>query len=237
MENPDKLIERIKTEQIKPKPKWYFELKNSSSWIFYFLFVLIGSISFSIILFAIQQTDFELLSHIGHSKLELFLSTLPLIWIILLILFLFGSFFTIYNSKKGYKFTFSKLIAINVGISILIGTLFFISGGAGWFEKAFALRAGFYESIQNKKEKVWQNPEKGNIGGTIITVEDREIQLKDFDGNIWTVNIDSAFIPPAVFLEVDEKVKVAGKDLGENHFRATGLYPWGGKGMREKMKK
>ena len=230
-------LEKIKKEEIKPTPKWKFSLKSLFIWLLYFLFVLIGSISFSVILFAIQQTDFVLLSHTGHSKLELFLAILPFIWIILLVVFVLGSIYAIYNSNKGYKFTFSKIIGFNVGLSILFGTLFFIGGGAQWFENAFAIRSGFYESIQTRKEKIWQNPDKGNIAGTIIKVEDKIIHLKDFDNNTWKVIIDTAFIPPSVFLEKGEKIKIVGKKLSSDKFNAKDVMPWGGKGQREKMKK
>ncbi len=236
MSDINRFLDKIKREDIKPKPKWQFTTKNILVWLLYFCFVIIGSISFSVILFAIQQTDFVLLSHFGHSKLELLLSVLPFLWIVLLVVFILGSIFAIYNSKRGYKFTFSKLVGFNVGLSILLGTMFFIAGGAGWFENAFALRAGFYESIQNRKEKIWQNPEKGNIAGIITKVFDNYIEIKDFDDNIWQIGIDSAFIPPSVFLELGEKVKVEGVKVTENEFSAKDIMPWGGKGMRKKIR-
>ncbi len=237
MGNPDKIIETIKKNKIKPKPKWLFNLSNISVWVIYFLFVLIGAISFSIILFAIQQTDFELLSHIGHSKLELFLSILPFFWLVLLIIFIFGSLYAIYYSQKGYKFTFSKLIAINVGLSIIIGTAFFIGGGAAWFENAFAIRTGFYESIQKRKEKIWQNPDKGNLAGVIYKVKNEILEFNDFDKNKWTIYIDSAFVANAVSLEKGEKIKITGFKIDDKTFKAKEIYPWGGKEMRKKMRK
>lgn len=236
MTNVNKILEKIKEKDIKPKPKWQFSLKSILIWAIYFGFVIVGSVSFSIILFAIQQTDFVLLSHIGHSKLELLLAILPFIWIILLVVFLLGSIYAIYNSNKGYKFTFSKLIGFNVGLSILLGTLFFIGGGAQWFENAFAIESGFYNSIQNRKEKIWQNPEKGNLAGTIIKIDDKIIELKDFAGNKWKINIDTAFIPNSVFLEVDEKIKLIGEKISKNSFSAKDIFPWGGKGTRNKMR-
>ncbi len=237
MANFDELLKKIQNEEIKQTPKWQFDLMNISSIAFFLLFVVIGAISFSIILFSIQQTDFELLSHMGHSKLEAFLSILPFIWLVLLVAFVLGSIYALYKSKKGYKFTFTKLIGFSVGLSVLFGTMFFIGGGAGWFENAFALRAGFYESIQNKKEKIWQNPDKGNIAGYIQNTNGHIIELKDFDGKLWEIDIDTAFIPPSVFLEKGEKIKVSGKIISDNKFNAEGLYPWGGKGMRNKMRR
>ena len=237
MDNPDKLIERIKSNNIKPKPKWYFSAKNTLVWTLYFIFILIGAISFSIILFAIQQTDFELLSHIGHSKLEALLSILPYIWLISLLGFIAGSIYSIYHSKRGYKFAFTKITAFSVGLSMILGTIFFISGGASWFEEAFALRVGFYESIQKKKEKIWQNPAKGNIAGKITNVEDDKIEVLDLDNHKWTISLDGVFIPRAVFLEKGEKIKITGKKISDTEFKAEGIYPWGGKNLRKKMQR
>ncbi len=237
MGNPDKLIETIKKEKIKPKPKWVFNLNNFLLWLMYFLFVLVGAISFSVILFAIQQTDFELLSHMGHSKLELFLSILPFIWLVLLIVFILGSLYAIYYSQRGYKFTFSRLIAINVGLSVLIGTMFFIGGGASWFENAFAIRTGFYESIQKKKEKVWQNPDKGNLAGVIYDVKDGILEFYDFENKKWIINIDSTFIANPILLEKGEKIKITGIKIDDATFKAKEIYPWGGREMQKKMRK
>ncbi len=236
MENNNQIVDIIKKQNIKPKPKWYFDLKNISIWVLYLIFMLIGAISFAIILFAIQQTDFELLSHFGHSKLELFLSTLPFIWIVLLIIFILGSLYAIYYSQRGYKFTFSKLIAINVGLSVLIGTMFFIGGGAAWFENAFAIRTGFYESIQKKKERIWQNPDKGNLAGVIEELKDGELILIDFNNKKWTISTDSTFIANAVILEKGEKIKLTGLRTNESSFKAKEIYPWGGKEMQKKMR-
>ena len=194
------------------------------------------SFGISVILFAIQQTDFILLSHIGHSKLELFLAILPFIWIVLLILFLLGSIYAIYNSNRGYKFTFTKLIGFNVALSILLGTFLFIGGGAVWFEDAFATKSGFYESIQSKKEKIWQNPDKGNIAGTIQNIDEKILKIIDFNNKVWFVDIDTAFIPRAVFLEEGEKIKITGEKISENTFNASDVFPWGGKGTRNKMR-
>ncbi len=237
MGNPDKLIETIKKEKIKPKPKWVFNLNNFLLWLMYFLFVLVGAISFSVILFAIQQTDFELLSHIGHSRIELFLSILPFIWLVLLIVFILGSLYAIYYSQRGYKFTFSRLIAINVGLSVLIGTIFFIGGGASWFENAFAIRTGFYESIQKKKEKIWQNPDKGNLAGVIYDVKDGILEFNDFENKKWIINIDSTFIANPVLLEKGEKIKITGVKIDDETFKAKEIYPWGGREMQKKMRK
>lgn len=234
MNSSDKIIDKIREENIKPAPKWKFDSRN---WILYCLFIfflIIGAISFSIILFSIQQADFLLMEHLGHSAIEFLLVIFPFIWLITLIILLFFSFYVIYNSKKGYKFSFSKLIFFNVGFSIFFGTLFFIAGVSVWFENTFSSGSGLFASIEIKKQKLWLKPDEGSLAGELKSVNDTTLIIEDFKENIWVVSYDSSFIAPAVTLEKEEKIKIIGKRTNRNTFTAERIMPWGGRGMREK---
>ena len=142
MSNSDKLLNTIINEKIKPVPKWKFQFKNGSLIFLWSIFITTGAISFSIILFTIQQSDFILLDHAGHSIGEMVLVILPIAWFSILFLFLLGSIYAGYTSKKGYKFAFSKLMGLNLGLSLVAGILFFILGGSIYFEKTFSTESG-----------------------------------------------------------------------------------------------
>ncbi|MBK8348345.1 MAG: hypothetical protein IPL08_12240 [Saprospiraceae bacterium] len=121
------------------------------------LFISIGSISFSIILFAISVNGFDMLQHFKHSKLESILVILPILWLATLILFLGGSIVSIMHTGRAYKYSFGKWVSLSTGISIAIGTLFFITGGAKWLEHKFETNIESYESIQEKKRNYRTN--------------------------------------------------------------------------------
>lgn len=65
MEGSEKLLAKIKGQQIKPKPKGLFWAQRSLAGAGFALAALLGALAFSILLFAIQQTDFNVLSHLG----------------------------------------------------------------------------------------------------------------------------------------------------------------------------
>ncbi|MCB0653583.1 MAG: hypothetical protein KDC85_20060 [Saprospiraceae bacterium] len=228
MDNSKKIIDKIKSEKIQPIPRWRFILKNTAVWAAFILAVALGSISFSIVLFSIQQTDFDLISHMSHSKLEFFLGLLPFFWILSLIIFLLLAIYSIQYSKKGYKLTISRLVGASAALSILAGTLFFIGGGAGKLENAFANKISLYESLQEKKMKIWMNPQEGFLSGTISDTGIDLMHIEDFEGKIWEVHYEGAFIPPVVLLEQGEKVKIIGKLLDKKTFQAEEIRPWGG---------
>lgn len=232
MKSSEKLIQAIKEQDVRPVPKWQFTLKNGLLWAGFLIAVFLGALAFSVVLFAIQQTDFSIISHLSHSKLEMFLGLLPFVWIVFLVVFLGIAFFSIRYSKKGYKFTVAKLAGFSAALSILLGTLYFLAGGASQLDKAFAANVGLYESIQEKKMKLWSMPEEGYLSGEIVQVSPDFFQLKDFNNKFWEITFEEAFIPPVVSLEKGEKVKVVGKMLSSDAFSADEIRPWGGAGKR-----
>lgn len=232
MKGSEKLIETIKQQAIQPAPKWQFQVKNGLLWAAFLLSTLLGAMAFSVILFTIQQTDFNVVSHLSHSRLELFLGLLPFVWIALLVVFLAIAFYSIQHSRKGYKLTVAKQFGFSAALSVLLGTLFFIGGGAHQLEHAFAVNVEIYESIQQKKIKLWSIPEDGYLSGKIEAVNDDFITLKDFNNQTWKVAYDAAFMPPVVRLEQGETIKLIGKMTSKNEFKAEEIRPWGGRGKR-----
>lgn len=231
MKPSERLIQTIKERQIKPAPKWQFRLKNALLWITFSIAVLLGALAFSIILFSIQQTDFNVISHLSHSGLELFLGLLPIFWIVWLIICMIIAIYSVQYSDRGYKLTLPRIIGYSSFLSILFGTIFFITGGAHQLEHAFAINILTYDSIQEKKIRVWTMPEAGYLCGKIQQVAPENLQLEDFKGRHWTILYDEAFIPPAVRLVKGEIIKLIGEMTKEDQFKATEIRPWGGGGQ------
>jgi hypothetical protein len=228
MDNSTKLIEKIKEEQVKPIPRWRFTFKDTLIWLIFIFCVLFGALAFSVILFAIQQVDFNIIGHLSHSWFELLLGLVPLFWIASLVIFLVIAILSIKNSKKGYKFTSPSLLGFATALSILTGTLFFISGGATWLENAFAIRVSAYEGVEERKLQVWSMPEAGYLSGVILSVSENTFELEDFKGKSWMVTFKNADIVPSISLVDGEKIKLTGEMTSENTFKADKIRPWGG---------
>lgn len=236
MKNSERLIQTIKERRIRPVPKFLFTGRELLLWGVFALSALLGAAAFSVILFSIQQTDFYLLQHSSHSRLEMLLSLLPFVWVAFLLVFLGLSMFSFRNSRRGYKWRLTQLAAYSFGFSVLLGTFFFLAGGAARLERAFDVRVSIYQSIEEKKIKLWSMPEQGYLSGIIETVEADEMTIRDFNGKIWAVDISNAFIAPALALDAGEQVKMTGRMITEGQFDAEGIRPWGGAGFRHQKK-
>jgi hypothetical protein len=233
MDNSEKLINKIKEDKLEPLPRWRFTLKDTTAWTVFTVAAVFGALAFSVVLFSVQQAEFDLLGHMSHSWLEFLLALVPLVWIICLVVFLLSAIISIRNSKKGYKFPSLTLVGLCASISILLGTLFFLVGGGQWLENTFEDNVSIYESVQDRKTKLWSMPEDGYLSGTILRVAGNSMELEDFQKKTWTINIDDIDIVPSVSLEKGEKIKIIGNMTSETTFLAEKIRPWG---SMERMK-
>ena len=229
MSNTDKLMQRIKDSGDQPIPKWKFVLKRSIIWFSFGFAVIAGSLAFSVILFSLRETGFWALQHLDHSGWEMVLSLLPFIWLIALLIFLLVAIYSIQSSDKGYKLTLSKWVGYSAAISIVLGTIFYLGGGGQWLENTFASKASFYESVQEKKARIWMQPENGLLAGTLTEIKPDALIMKDFNGKSWVIKYEDAFIAPVLRLEEGEEVKLVGNIKVDNTFLAEEIRPWQGR--------
>ena len=105
MKNSKKLLEKIKSRKIMQKSRLRFVAKNIIFWIIFIFSVIIGGLSFSIILFVItqQQQELSILLRTNYFNVDLFLNFLPFFWIISCIVFLIVSIFGMRHTKTGYS--------------------------------------------------------------------------------------------------------------------------------------
>jgi hypothetical protein len=228
MSNVQKIIDKIQDGNIQPRPKWAFTYSEWLKWSAYCLFMLLGSISFSIILFAISINGFDMLQHFNHSKLESLLVLLPLLWLGVLLLFLIASIFSVVQTRRAYKLSFGQWIRISIAMSMVIGTLVFLTGGAKWLENTFETNIESYQSLLEKKTAIWSQPELGTLSGEILQVKDNIFTIRDWKNRIWTIQSSTAFIAPILELTPGEQIKLNGMLIDDHTFKAEKVRPWGG---------
>ncbi|MEA3399208.1 MAG: hypothetical protein U9R00_01700 [Patescibacteria group bacterium] len=237
MKKSQKLLNKITTGQIKPSPRWHFILQNYVFWGVFLIFAVLGSIAFSIILYAAAENDFDLFPLFG-SKIEFLFSVLPLLWILFLGIFSTISITGIRHTKTGYRYPLLKILSFNILLSIFLGTLFFYTGGAEKIEQIFAENIPVYESFEERRVLRWSNPENGFLSGIILENKNKEIILiKDFNGMKWKVDIQDASIRLKASLKSGEKIKIIGEILEDNIFIAKEIRKWESPRSQQKNRK
>jgi len=222
------ILKEIKDEHITPIPRWKFLLKNYGRWVAFAVFVLMGSVSISVIIFMLTDHDWDIYRQLNKSFLEYILLSLPYFWFLLVSGFMAFAWYDLEKTKTGYKYGFLKIALVNISLSIILGIIFFYAGLGIKMDKIFADNIPFYQSIhQYARPGIWQNPDRGLLVGKITDIaSDGSFHITDPGNHNWLIECLECMIKGGIIKENGMIVKLIGKEVGDQVFQASEVRPW-----------
>ncbi|MBP9698267.1 MAG: hypothetical protein KBD65_03690 [Candidatus Moranbacteria bacterium] len=226
----EKTLAIIAKEQIQPIPLWKSQGRNIAYWFGTILLVAFSALAAALSFHALFEIDWDAYAKADFSFLQILLSGVPLFSAALLALFLLGSIAFLHQTRRGYRYPVLMLTGVFLVTSSVFG--YFIEGSPldEPAEKFFLFAVPHAEKIQASllpsAERQWSQPERGLLGGAVLSSNATDLQLLDSSENLWTVNYADATISEAVGLEPYEDVKIIGDQEGEYSFKATEIREW-----------
>jgi hypothetical protein len=101
-----RILEKIKKEEIKPIPRWFFVLKNSFFLSLFGISIFIGSLAFSILFYIFSDNTKYILEKYNFEKLKFAI----FFWLIILILFLYLAIKNYKKTENSYKYSLSTIL-------------------------------------------------------------------------------------------------------------------------------
>lgn len=185
-----RVFARITEEHLTPRPRWEFVFENYFFWGLGAFAVLLGASAFSAIIFEVANVDWRL-SGVTHSDfVSFFFDAAPILWVIVFALFLLIGYLNVRRTNHGYRYPL-KVIALGAILtSLTLGSAMFASGFGGAVENITGDQIPFHRSIQNRVHSWWFAPEKGLLGGEVLSVapDVSSFVLRDFKGTLWTID-------------------------------------------------
>jgi len=217
-----KTLEKIKKEQVHPKPHWYFLTRDYFFWIMFAITTLLGGVAFGMILFITTNLDWDIYQYLGLSLPGAVVTSLPYLWIALLFLFLFITYYNFIHTRRGYRYRFVVIFLISLLISILLGFGFFHYGWTETVEKQLRARIPGYQHLVYTGENQWMQPEKGLLSGVVIEIlsENNSLWLEDYSGQKWEIDISKAKVKGNLPLTENLEIKIIGEQLSLDIFEA-----------------
>ncbi len=208
----EKILDRIKEDKIRQRPKWFFSVKSILVWTTLILAISFGSVIFSLVIF------WFLNGILFGIKSILFTS---FIWFFLLIIILYFSYYNFSNTERGYKYPFLKVVAFIFFCSLLMGYLIYKFNGSSIIDDSIHENIRAYQSLDRSTKDNWIRPEEGFIAGNIIEIiNEKEFILRDFNSKEWLVKNNGENIL------ITEEVRIIGKKVTEDVFEACEVFPW-----------
>ncbi|MDD4761869.1 MAG: hypothetical protein PHZ25_02520 [Candidatus Pacebacteria bacterium] len=221
-----KALEQIKEEKISPEPKWKFLLKNWVYWGVFGLTIVLGSLSFSVVFFVIKGSDWDIFPRLNQSFIGFALFILPRFWIIAVFLFLFLAILNFRHTKHGYRLSPSFIVSLSIILSVLIGGLLSYAKVGEYLDNLLFENSPAYEKIAGSHRNVWENPEKGLLGGIVVSLdlEKNKASVVDRKRHIWDVDLQG-LEGDAEGLSVNFPARFIGNQTGPFSFSAEEIRP------------
>ncbi len=226
------LLGKIKEKKIIPK--WHFLLKDYVVWFFGVLSLIIGSLSFSVIIYLAKFNDWEAYNQIGESFLSFIFLTLPYFWILFLIFFMAIVYYNIKHTKRGYRYSLFAILFGNIVVSILFGAIFFRAGVGQAIDDVLGARAPFYSEVINRQMYFWCQVNEGRLAGIVLEIkDDNNFILIDIHQRKWAIAHNIEVISK---IKIKNPVRLIGEKIDDNTFKARQVLLAGrsGRGMFER---
>ena len=222
------ILEQIKEEKITPKPRWEFLVRDYVIWGMFGLLVLMGSVSVSVLIFMITDHDWDIYKYLDKSFGEFLLVSLPYFWIALIAAFSIFAWYDLKKTRSGYKYTFTKIGLANIGLSILLGAIFFSMGLGSRIENSLADNIPFYNMMKPVRvENLWNSPGRGLLVGEITEFIDQEdFNIRDPQNKNWLITCIHCIWKGGVRANTGIIVKILGKQIDDSTLQASEIRPW-----------
>jgi len=224
----DKLLETIEQKKIKPTRKCFVFARRSFWWLLAFILFVGAVISFSLFSFLFVNTDWALIKEIQNTAfLPSFFQALPYLWIIFFAVFAFALFFVIRHTQFGHRYKKTLLLGGGAVSIVIFGFSCFAFGAAEILEMSLEKSFPMYKKMDQMRHVHLHRPEIGHLSGVIIGQGEGKIfLLQDLKNKEWTVFYQNAEVPQRMPLASGVRVKMQGKQVGENSFDAKKIHPW-----------
>lgn len=196
---PKKILERIESENLEPRPKFIFTLREVILWVGIGISAFLASVSVGSFIF--QSINTILLPPHLHVFFGLIRIGLIILFIVLIV-------FQVVHTEKGYKRKNTAYVAFGSIIIGIVGYIFFSTQFTGIIEQ----RIGGLGSIQQGKT-YWSEPHKtGLLAGEMIEITDSGYVLFEALDNSTHVLDARNINNPEIFIDF-LRVKMVGYEV------------------------
>jgi hypothetical protein len=218
------IIGKIKQEHIAPVPRWKFLVRRRAFLGLLVISVLLGSLSFSVIVHIIDFGDLDIFNQVHGNFLTSTVMMLPYFWFLSVTLFALVAYYNWKHTKLGYHFKRRWIVMGSVALSVLFGSVLYAFGMGNKIDTLMAKAVPFYDqSKRQARTELWMRPDSGLLVGKVVSVDsiDNSVTIKDETGQDW--QIDEKNIQQSVNTapKKGKIIKIVGKKAGDHAFVAS----------------
>lgn len=221
------VLERIKTQGVKPVPRSFFKVRDYALWVLLGLFLAALSIGFGMIIFMVKGADLTLFEKLGFSTPEKIMYSIPYFWILSTLAVLGVAYINFRNTRRGYRTSTKQFGIIVLLIAVALGSVAYVLNIAKFIDRAAAAKIPLYNAVVPLNTNIWLDPEHGLLSGTVREKEsDNDFTLRDSNSVLWHVTGLVISKPDDFKFSIGDRIKLIGNAGDNDTFSAIEIIPW-----------
>lgn len=231
----DKVLETIKSKAIKPRPRWYFLMRDCLMWFLAGLATLLGGLAFSLVWLFVYFQNLGFTPPPPAGRMHWLFSSIPYAWLLVFLLLVALIYYNLKHLKRSYKYPVYLIILASLFGSIVLGFLMANFGVHRRMNEEFSRRVPFYGRVFDARIPAWDRPGDGVLAGKIKSITDDHFVLEDFKNQEWQIfYLDETIEEESLGLIPGKMVMITGHVNKHGTFFANEVFPWDG--CRKKCK-
>ena len=224
------VLERLSREDMKPKAKMWFQCRECMTWVLWGASVLFGALAVAVVAMVMTHSRYAYFEATHNSPFEFVVEALPYIWFVVFVAMAVLAYVNLRQTKRGYKYPFTHIIASSLIFSLAGGALLHLVGVGSVVDRELGKRMPMYMSQEKKEVMMWQNPNEGRLVGNITSKDEEanEVTFVDVDGFDWSLEVMELRNIDRRQLFSGEQVRVLGVMTTSTPatMHACGVFPW-----------
>lgn len=159
------VLGRLEENNLNPKPKILFIIKEVIFWFLWLLSTGIGAVAIAVTLFVVGYRQYALYEATHDSFFTFMMEVLPFIWILLLLLMVLLSIYNLRHVSRGYRYSLLAVMTASISVSFIGGVFLHISGVGFSVDRWLGHSLALYNSQEKIEIKLWQKPVSGRLVG------------------------------------------------------------------------
>lgn len=224
------IINKIEQEKVTPIARWHFTLRNSSFWSLWGVSVLMGSCAMAATIFTFTHSGWQYRAITHDTFFKFFLDVVPLFWFVSLGAMVLFGYYNIRHTSRGYRFSFTMIVASSVVVSFIGGTILYTLGVARDIDD-IRRPLPFSAPIMHLEEQNWNDIERGLIAGEVLDFSpgDTVIIVKLFSGKSQSISLVELDEISRSLVQPGARLRIIGQAQGSmatDIFIACVVLPW-----------
>lgn len=219
----NKVIDKIKSEKIKPRSRWDFKFRELSKWTVLGFFLIFLGLTSALLWYFLSDTNVGL-KHLLRCPLAVGYG--PGLIIMLLVLVILFSILGIRRIKGSYRYNILLISGLFILSGLILAIIFAHLGYGQKLDSTFS-SIPLYQSQEQFIGLVWQQPDQGRIAGSIVKIESQtRFFIKDINGKEWLISALNAVWRHKLTPSVGMNIRIQGVRTGDSLFEANNIRPW-----------